>query len=319
MPTTIAAPIAFEPLFMERIWGGRTLAERYGKPLPEGRPIGESWELVDREEAQSVVAGGPLAGRSLHSLWSGDERTALFGSRAAGLGERFPILIKLLDACQTLSVQVHPPVELADSLGGEPKNELWLVTATAPGAHLFVGMRAGVTREAFEAALEAGEDVSTMLHRVDVAPGDAIFIPSGRVHAIGAGCLIMEIQQNSDTTYRVFDFNRPGLDGEPRELHVEASMASIDWDDVEPPLHAGDGPIADNAFFRVQVRPLSGPTVVGAPGECAVVAVVDGDVTCGDASFRPGDFFLVPASGGADLPVVPVGEAATVLVTELPG
>jgi mannose-6-phosphate isomerase len=311
-------PIAFAPLFMERVWGGRTLETRYGKALPEGPPIGEAWEVVDREEAQSVVVGGRFAGRTLHALWT-EDRERLFGARAAGLGERFPILIKLLDAVETLSVQVHPPTHLADGLGGEPKNELWYLTATAPGAHLFVGLRGGVTREAFSAALEAGDDVSAMLHRVDVQPGDAIFIPSGRVHAIGAGCLIMEIQQNSDTTYRVFDFNRPGLDGEPRELHVEQSMASIDWDDVEPPLHRGDGPIADNAFFRVQERVLSSPAVVTAPGECAVVAVVDGDVACGGSTFGPGAFFLVPADGGADLPVVPAGDGATVLVTELPG
>jgi mannose-6-phosphate isomerase len=313
-------PIAFVPLFMERIWGGRRLEERYGKPLPPGTPVGESWEVVDRPEAQSVVAGGVHDGRTLHELWT-DRREELFGSRATALGERFPILIKLLDARETLSVQVHPPTDLADELGGEPKNELWYLAATATGAHLYVGLRAGVTREGFTAALEAGDDVSAMLHRVDVHAGDAIFIPSGRVHAIGGGCLIMEIQQNSDTTYRVFDFHRLGLDGEPRELHVPQSMASIDWDDVEPPLHGdGDGPIVDNAFFAVTRHALTGPAVLAAPGECAIVAVVDGTVRCGEASFTPGQFFLVPAGGGgAHLPVSPVGDAgATVVVTELP-
>ncbi|MCW3014726.1 MAG: gmuF, partial [Solirubrobacterales bacterium] len=284
-----------------------------------GAPIGEAWEVVDRPEAQSVVAGGPFDGQTLHDLWIG-HRDELFGSRAAVFGERFPILVKLLDARETLSVQVHPPARLADELGGEPKNELWFVTATAPGAHLYVGLRAGVTRAAFGAALEAGADVSSMLHRVDVHPGDAIFIPSGRVHAIGGGCLIVEIQQNSDTTYRVFDFNRLGLDGEPRELHVPQSMASIDWDDVEPPLHgADDGPLVDNACFAVTRYALPGPAVLAAPGECAIVAVVDGAVRCGDASFAPGQCFLIPAHGGTQLPVTPLaGAPATVLVTELP-
>lgn len=313
-----AEPIAFVPLYMERIWGGRLLEERYGKSLPPHAPIGESWEVVDRPEAQSVVLGGARDGASLHDLWT-EERPAVFGVRAAGLGDRFPILIKLLDARDTLSVQVHPPTHLAEELGGEPKNELWFLADATPDAHLYVGLREGVTREAFTTALEAGEDVSTMLHRVDVGLGDAIFIPSGRVHAIGAGCLIMEIQQNSDTTYRVFDFGRPGLDGEMRELHIPESMASIDWDDVEPPLHEDDGPIVDNEFFTVTRRPLTGPSLITTPGECAIVAVIDGDVECGSATFHPGDFFLIPADGGPDLPVGPVSGEASVLVTELPG
>ncbi len=313
-----AEPVAFVPLFMERIWGGRELEARYGKALPPGAPIGESWELVDRPEAQSVVDGGPHDGRTLHDLWA-QERDGLFGHRAAALDDRFPILIKLLDARDTLSVQVHPPTHLAGELGGEPKNELWFLARADPGAHLYVGLRSGVTRDAFTAALEAGEDVSTMLHRVDVETGDAIFIPSGRVHAIGGGCLIMEIQQSSDTTYRVFDFNRPGLNGNMRELHVPQSLASIDWDDVEPTLHAGDGPIVDNAFFTVTRYALTGPSVLTAPGECAVVAVVEGTVTCGSAAFAPGQFFLIGADAGSSLPVAPTADvAASVLVTELP-
>lgn len=310
-------PVAFVPLFMERVWGGRELEARYGKPLAPDAPIGESWEVVDRPEAQSVVAGGMFEGRTLQDLWM-QEREAVFGHRAVALGDRFPILIKLLDARDTLSVQVHPPTHLADELGGEPKNELWFLAGADPGARLYVGLRAGVTRDAFAAALEAGEDVSAMLHRVDVEAGDAIFIPSGRVHAIGGGCLIMEIQQSSDTTYRVFDFHRPGLDGNMRDLHVPQAMASIDWDDVEPPLHSGDGPIVDNAFFTVTRYTLSGPSVLTAPGECAVVAVVDGTVTCGSATFAPGQFFLIGADAGSDLPVAPAGGGATVLVTELP-
>jgi mannose-6-phosphate isomerase len=308
-----AAPIAFVPIFQERVWGGRGLEEHLGKALPDGAPIGEAWELVDREEAQSVVAAGPLEGVELHELWT-TRRQELFGARAARHGARFPLLLKLLDARDTLSVQVHPPDHLAGGLGGEPKNELWYVAAATPDAHLFAGLRAGVGQEAFGAALEAGDDVSVLLHRVDVQVGDALFIPSGRVHALGAGCLVVEIQQNSDTTYRVFDFNRPGLDGEPRELHVTQSLTCIDFSDVEPALHpAGEPVLAANAYFTVTRRSLDEPQVLAEPGECAVVCVLEGEATCGGGRFGAGAFFLLPAD--ADLTV---GGPASVLVIELP-
>lgn len=310
-----AAPLAFAPLLMERVWGGRRL-EGFGKTLPAGAPIGEAWELVDRPEAQSVVSGGPRAGTTLHELWT-QEREALFGARARDAGPRVPLLIKLLDARETLSVQVHPPELLADALDGEPKNELWYVVEAAPGAHVLAGLRAGVGRERFAAALEAGEDVSALLHRIEVARGDALFLPSGRVHALGAGCLVLEVQQNSDTTYRVFDFGRPGLDGRPRELHVPQSLACIDFGDVEPALRPpGDGILAANAFFTVTRRTLgAGDAVLAARGECALVSVLEGTARCAQEAFGPGTTFLLPAEAGAALPVA--GPAA-VLVTELP-
>ena len=312
-----AAPITFVPLFMERVWGGRRLEGHYGKPLPADAAIGEAWELVDRAEAQSVVATGPLAGRALEELWGGPERERLFGVRARDAGTRFPVLVKLLDARDTLSVQVHPPAPLAAAQGGEPKTEVWYVAAAAPGAHLFAGLRAGVTREALTAALEAGSDVTALLHRVDVREGDAILIPSGRVHAIGAGCLIVEVQQNSDTTYRVYDFDRPGLDGRPRELHVAQSLASIDFDDAEPALRApGDGEIARTPYFTVTRRTLGPDGQQAAPaGECALLCVLEGVAVCGGRRFGPGAFFLVPA-WAAEL--APVAGPATVLVIELP-
>lgn len=287
-------PITFEPLYMERVWGGRRLEELFGRPLPVGTPVGEAWEVVDRAEEQSVVDAGEHAGRTLHSLWTEDRE--LFGARARG--ERFPLLVKLLDASQTLSVQVHPPAAVASSLGGEPKTEMWVLLDTAPGAHLFAGLRAGVTREAFEAALAAGEDVSALLQRIDVAPGDVMFLPSGRVHAIGAGCVLTEIQQSSDTTYRVFDFNRPGLDGTPRELHVEQSLASIDWDDVEPPLVRPDGEaLVRDELFEVDRFAIGDERAAAPDGECALVCGVDGDVACGSRTLPPGRWFLVPAGG----------------------
>ena len=311
------APLRFTPLFRERVWGGRALADVLGKALPAGATtIGESWELVDRPGEQSVVAFGPLAGTTLQELWR-ERRVELFGARAAAAGDRFPLLVKLLDARETLSVQVHPPPELAPALDAEPKSELWYVVAAAPGAHVLAGLRAGITQEAFAAALQAGEDVSSLLHRVEVAVGEALFLASGRVHALGAGCLVVEIQESSDSTYRVYDFDRPGLDGQPRELHVPESLACIDFSDVEPAVRpAGDGVLADNDLFKVTRRTLGdAPERLNAPGECALVAVLAGEARCGGEAHGPGAFFLLGADAGDALAV---GGPAGVLVTELP-
>jgi mannose-6-phosphate isomerase len=289
------APLTFEPLFMERVWGGRRLAELYGKPLPAGEVIGESWELVDRPEAQSVVAAGEFAGQTLGALWRSQQRAQLFGGEVDNAG-RFPLLIKLLDCEETLSVQVHPPASVAPELGGEPKTEMWVIAHAGKGAHLFTGLRRGVSREAFEAALTAGEDVSEMLFRHDVVDGDVMFLPSGRVHAIGAGNVIVEVQQNSDTTYRVFDFNRPGLDGKPRELHVPESLRSIDWDDFEPPLVVPDGEtLVHNDVFDVD-RLSVGEAVPACPaGRCAALMSLGGGVSCAGERFAAGQLFLVTA------------------------
>jgi mannose-6-phosphate isomerase len=218
----------FEPIAQERIWGGRNL-ERFGRVLPEGMKIGETWELVDRTEAQSREKD---SGKTLHDLWNGPERKKIFGTKAPEVA-RFPILIKLLDAQDKLSLQVHPPAEKAQELGGEPKTEIWFFLETRPGAEILVGLKNGVGKKEFEKALAAGT-VGDCFHRLKTEPGAAMFLPSGRVHAIGAGNVILEIQQNSDTTYRVHDWDRKDDDGKPRSLHVKEALASIRWDDHEP-------------------------------------------------------------------------------------
>src|SRR5262249_1131753 len=159
---------------------------------------------------------GPCAGNSLRWLMEKHARDVL--GAGASPGSRFPLLIKILDAQETLSVQVHPPAKQAAALGGEPKTEMWYITDTTGKAALFVGLKRGVTRAEFERRIADGT-VAEALHRIPVKAGDAMFLPSGRLHAIGAGNVLFEIQQNSDTTYRVFDWNRKGLDGKPRELH----------------------------------------------------------------------------------------------------
>lgn len=314
----VIGPIVFEPLFMPRVWGGRALAEHFGKTLPDGVPIGESWELVDRDDEQSVVAFGPLAGTSLRELWD-ERRDVIFGGRGErSSSDRFPIVVKLLDATQTLSIQVHPPPNVAAELGGEPKTEMWALLDTAPGAQLLAGLRAGVTRESFAAALENGEDVSELLHRIEVSRGDVLSIPSGRVHAVGAGCVLAEVQQNSDTTYRVYDFGRPGLDGAPRELHVEEAMRSIDWADAEPALIEPDSELlVRNELFTTSRVKLDDVRPPASEGECAVVLCIGGTVRCGDEDFTPGQLFIAPADS-PDLALAPIGGPAEVLIVELP-
>ena len=218
----------FEPLAQERIWGGRNL-ERFGRVLPEGRKIGETWELVDRPEEQSRIEG---VGQTLGSLWSGSERKKIFGTRSPET-DHFPILIKLLDAEEKLSLQVHPPAGKAKALGGEPKTEMWFFLETKPKAEIYVGLKRGVGRVEFEKALKEGK-VAECFYRQKTEPGEAMFLPSGRVHAIGAGNVILEIQQNSDTTYRVDDWGRKDEKGKSRALHVKEALESIQWSDVEP-------------------------------------------------------------------------------------
>ena len=308
-------PIVFEPIPMERVWGGRRFESLLA--IPNGALIGELWEIVDRDDAQSIVHSGPLRGKTLHELWS-NHRAELFGEAyAAHPAARFPLLIKLLDARERLSVQVHPPLHLAEALGGEPKTEVWYFLDALPGARIYAGLKNGVTRGEFESLLRAGE-VERTLHEIPVITGESIFIPSGRLHAIGEGNVIVEVQQNSDTTYRVFDWNRMGLDGKPRALHIEESLASIDFDDFEPAVcGVRETTVARCPFFDVQKISLASPRDVRPAGRFALVAVTDGTVLCGGMRFGKGQFFIAPASR-TGLELTPDGRQAEILLTTLP-
>jgi mannose-6-phosphate isomerase len=281
---------------MERVWGGRELETVYHRSLPEGAdPIGESWEVVDREGEQSVVEGGPLTGLSLHALWE-EHRAEVFGAAAPDT-PRFPLLVKILDARDKLSIQVHPPAAVAAQLHGEPKTEMWFIAKADRDAALYVGVKPGVDRAAFAAAIKDGA-VEEVVHRLPVKAGDFIFVPSGRLHAIGAGLVIFEIQQNSDTTYRVFDWNRVGLDGKPRTLHVEESLQCIDFTDTAPALGVADGSVlVDCPHFIVECVELgeSASLKWGRAGEFSILTVVEGTATFEGLPLRAGDFLLVPA------------------------
>ena len=304
-------PLTFQPIFKERVWGGRRLADLFGKLLPLDRVIGESWEITDRPEGVSVIAQGPFAGRDLRWLMS-QHGSELLG-RPVAPEERFPWLIKLLDCADDLSLQVHPPASRATELRGEPKTEMWYFADTQPGSRIYVGLRQGVTREEFIRRVDDGT-VAECFHRHDTRVGDAMFVPSGRVHALGAGNVVFEIQQNSDTTYRVFDWNRVGLDGKPRELHIPPSLASIDFSDFEPGLvdsvrqpHAAGQrrPLVQSSLFEIDELVVASNTLIPderIPGHPGLIGVVRGSLRISGGGqtveVRSGGFVLLPASMG---------------------
>lgn len=319
-------PLRFNEIYQERVWGGRELENVYGRSLPcEGVPYGEAWEISDREGAQSVVRsdGGEYAGETLSALWSDvPTRRKLFGEDLRVWGDRFPLLVKILDCREDLSVQVHPPAERCDELGGESKTEMWYVAGVDDGAKLYAGVKDGVTREVFERALNDG-CVAKQLHQVEAKVGESIFIPSGRLHAIGAGHLIYEVQENSDTTFRVFDWKRPGLDGKPRELHVEQSMECINFADAEPGMSepyandTGGKTLACCEYFKVDEYALSTGMKFGNFDEerFSIVTVVSGELRDeADRVYVAGDFMILPR-GKSKLSVT---QDALVLQTTVP-
>jgi mannose-6-phosphate isomerase len=306
--------LTFEPLYMERVWGGRKLAALFGRHLPVTNPIGESWELVDRADAQSVVSEGELKGMALHELWL-NHRSEIFGEGYDY--ERFPLLIKILDASDALSVQVHPPIHRKIELLDEPKTELWYFADTDEGASIYVGLKNGTMREDFQSALANGT-VERLLHRLPTQPGSFMFLPGGRLHAIGAGNVVFEVQQNSDTTYRVFDWNRLGLDGKPRDLHVEQSLQCIDFNDFEPALgQSPDERLVSHDCLTVDRWVLDQPRPSNVLPKFSIFQVIQGAVSFADGrEFRFGDLFVVPARSHRSL-IASKNDIAIVLRTTL--
>lgn len=217
--------LVFDEGYKERIWGGRRLESRFGKPLPPDAPIGEAWLIADHPEHVSAISRGPAKGHTLRDLME-TRPDWLLGSRVKPTPHgRFPLLLKLLDAEDKLSIQVHPDDALAEKLG-EPdvgKTEMWHVLDADKNAQLYCGLNPGVTREEFQQALEMGTTAESM-SRFAAEPGTTAFVAAGTVHAIGGGILLAEIQQNSDITYRLDDWGRTDAQGNPRELHIEKGM-----------------------------------------------------------------------------------------------
>jgi mannose-6-phosphate isomerase len=304
--------LSFVPLLKSRVWGGRRFQSALGRALPqEGGPFGESWEIVDLAAEQSLVADGALAGTSLGELAarSGPE---LLG-RARLLDGRFPLLLKFVDASERLSVQVHPGAAACAALSGQGarvKTECWHVMACEPGSALYVGLEPGVDRRALEEALAAGE-AGRLLHRCEVARGDFVHIPAGTVHAIGGGILLAEVQQSSDTTYRLFDWNRVGLDGAPRPLQLAEALVSIDFSRIGCPEFAAPSsgrPGVSCPEFEVElIEPpeLAGGCELSSEGPVALMGVRGGGTVEIDAPGAPrrylplGGTVLVPACRAA--------------------
>lgn len=323
---TLHTPLVFTPVYKDYLWGGDRIARTYGRP---GAPAvcAESWEISAHPDGMSVVSQGPFRGRSLGEL-AVAFGPALTGTRAQH-PQQFPLLFKLIDARSRLSVQVHPNNANAALTRGEPKTEMWYVLGCAPGASLYAGLADGVTPETLRVAL-ANHTAETQLVRLPVSAGLALFIPGGLVHAIGEGCLIFEVQQNSNTTYRLFDWGRTGADGKPRQLHLEASFKTIDWSLPAPRLippapREGDGAhrwsdVVECPYFILRRLELNGPLRLAPDGTTFhALFVPDGRVTltAGGENVRltSGSSVLIPASvsGYTLSPETP----STLLVTTL--
>jgi len=298
-------PIRFKPVYKDYLWGGTRIPERFGRDEPEGI-YAESWEISTHPDGESEIANGPLAGQRLRAVLAETSREML-GTNVAG--DDFPLLIKLIDARDHLSVQVHPNEANAEAAGGDPKTEMWYFLEGDPGASVYCGLNPGIGKKEFLAAMES-KTLANTLRNVPAVPGEAVFVPGGRVHAIGAGCLLLEVQQRSNTTYRLHDWDRVGTDGKPRELHIEKALSVIAWNDKANPLCTPQ-PFTENGieaseikqsdYFKLDRLELSGPTTFE-PDESTFHALFlpDGAATLkwpdGETELACGQSWLIPAA-----------------------
>ncbi len=305
-------PLLFEPVLKDYLWGGRTLETQLGRTIPPGI-VAESWEIAAHPDGATIITNGSYAGRSLVSLHD-ELGIDLIGTNSMWAQERgkFPLLVKLLDANDKLSVQVHPddPYALEHEGNELGKTEMWVVLHAEPGAAINLGVKAGTTRERFAAALEDGT-LDSMLHVLPIQTGDVVCIPSGSIHALLGGSLIAEVLQNSNTTYRVFDWNRL-TDGQPRELHVAKALDVINFEQVEPQLPAPrrvseEGNfvhrylLCENRYFRTErVEIPAGHLFRGVCDDSTfeIWGVIDGRAEINGVALEAVQFALLPASLG---------------------
>lgn len=291
-------PLKFKPIFKERIWGGEALKSVFNKDIPADTKIGESWELADLPEDKSTIVNGEFSGKTLAQILE-DYPLELTG-RSDYKGP-FPLLIKILDAQDDLSVQVHPDAQTCQrTQKGDPKTECWYIIAAKPGAVIYKGLKQGVTRKEFETAINNGS-CADYIEKVEVKVGQCHFLPSGTIHAIGAGLLIAEIQQPSDTTYRVFDWNRvDSKTKKPRELHVKDALESIHFDSSQDNLSVNnEGRLVDSQEFKVDKYELKANESLDIKQDKMEVLVIitgEGAIEYNDSKigFVKGDTIFIP-------------------------
>ena len=320
-------PLLFTPVYKDYIWGGQRLRTCYARTETPA-VCAESWEISAHADGLSLVSNGPLAGQSLATL--AKEYGAALTGTCAPQATQFPLLFKLIDAQESLSVQVHPADDTAAQTGGEPKNEAWYVVDRTPGAALYAGLKAGTTIDSFRMAMTEGTAPQQLFH-LPVEPGDALFIPGGLVHAIGAGCLIFEVQQTSNTTYRLYDWGRVDAQGNSRPLHVQQAFQVIDAHLPEPHLlrlpatpppnrNAWQTVLNCNYFtlHRTELRAAEQITL-RETSFCALFAL-SGKTIVSVGGIRetmiPGTSCLIPAKAGS-FTLQPADQPSTVLLTTL--
>ena len=298
-----AYPLKLKPIYKQRIWGGQKLREVFNKDIPRSEKIGESWELADLPEDKSVIADGELAGQTLGSVVKKYPKEMIGNEDFAG---PFPLLIKFLDAQDILSVQVHPDPETCRRMGkGQPKTECWYIISAAPDAVIYKGLKKGVTKEQFAEAVKNGPPgrIAEQLAEVSVEAGQCHFLPAGTCHSIGAGLLMAEIQTPSDTTYRVFDWNRVDDAGRPRELHIEEALESIHFEASGDDLAVTTaGRLVDCEYFKIDKgRQARRSEVLLSRGKPKTLIFLTGFGTILGADgclveFKAGDCLVIPAA-----------------------
>ena len=290
----------FEPIYKERVWGGNMFARHLNRSVPRNSKLGESWDIVDRDCSVSKIVNSEEF-QSLRELIEKKPAETLGPGWASDM--KFPILVKWLDCSKRLSLQVHPPKNIAKKLNGEPKTENWFVAHAESDAALFAGITKGTTKEIFEEAIKDGI-AEKFCHKQNTKKGDSLLVESGRIHAIDAGNLILEIQQNSDTTYRVFDWGRTGLNGKPRELHLTESLECIDFNDFEPSVLStsdkeGIEVIAACEQFRIRRFNTNSKGLhhlKNVDEDCLLIHSIAGNIEVNDETLLPGEHALVPYS-----------------------